>query len=88
MTIPAKPPGGKCPKDSERESCPLECKYNFFESEDLTIHAWELKCSNCGWRDTIGFRSDEEEDDEEADPSACPFCDACDMKPGKNPCST
>ncbi len=91
MSIPAKPPGDKC-KDPARESCPLACKYNHFKSDDLTIHAWELKCLNCGWRDTIGFRSDEEKDvaedenDDDTDPTVCPFCDACDMKPGKNPC--
>ena len=63
---PAKAPDGKCPQDADRQSCPLTCKYNHFESEDLTIDAWELKCLDCGWRETIGFRSDEmdEEDDD------------------------
>ena len=114
---PAKPPPGKCPNDSDgsRESCPMQCKYNFFESEDLTIHTYELKCLDCGWRDTVGYRSDEDdenevdenEDDEDEgeggnenasktrsktedaddiDPAQCPFCNNCDLTPGKNPC--
>ena len=81
---PTKPPSGKCPND--REQCPLQCKYNHFESEELTIHAWELKCLDCGWRDTVGFRSDEDEPDEDEDPTVCPFCQIKDLEPGKNPC--
>ena len=83
---PTKPPNGKCLQDSDRESCPLICKYNHFESEDLTIDAWELKCLDCGWRDTIGFRSDEMDEDEEADPKVCPFCNIKGLCAGKNPC--
>jgi hypothetical protein len=83
---PAKPPGDKCPQKSDRETCPLICKYNHFESEELTIHAWELKCPDCGWRDTIGFRSDEEDPDESVDPSQCPFCNQCELSTGRNPC--
>lgn len=87
---PTKPPGGKCPNDNPdegvvRESCPLQCKFNYFESDDLTIHTYELKCLDCGWRDTIGYRSDEE-DDQPENPAQCPFCDKCDLTQGKNPC--
>ena len=81
---PSKPSNNRCPQGEGRESCPLSCKYNFFESDELTIHAWELKCSDCGWRDTIGYRSDEEMDCE--DPSQCPFCQVKGLSPGKNPC--
>ena len=84
---PSKPPNGKCPQDAERDSCPLTCKYNHFESEDLTIDAWELKCLDCGWRETIGFRSDEmDEEDDSLDPTACPFCKECNLSAGKDPC--
>jgi hypothetical protein len=84
---PAKPPNDKCPQGADRQSCPLTCKYNHFESDDLTIDAWELKCLDCGWRETIGFRSDEMDDeDESVDPTACPFCKTCELSPGKDPC--
>ena len=82
-----KPPNGKCPNDAEREQCPLVCKYNHFESDEQTIDAWELKCLDCGWRDTIGFRSDEEEKlDEDIDPTQCPFCKQSGLTPGRDPC--
>lgn len=88
---PSKPPPGKCPNDKpeeglHRESCPLQCKYNFFESDDLTIHTYELKCLDCGWRDTIGYRSDD--DEPQPNPSECPFCQNCDLATGKNPCES
>lgn len=85
---PAMPPNSKCPNAETRKACPLICKYNFFESEDeeFTIHAWELKCTDCGWRDTIGYRSDEMDEDDQVDPKQCPFCHQCGLSPGKNPC--
>ena len=83
---PSCPPNNKCPQADRTEPCPLSCKYNFFESEELTIHAWELKCSDCGWRDTVGFRSDEVDEDDTRDPAACPFCLQTGLSPGKNPC--
>ena len=90
MTRPTIPPAGKCKQDPDRKECPLVCRYNHFESddEDLTIDAWELKCLECGWRDTIGFRSDEADPDagEDFDPTVCPFCKLGDFKPGRNPC--
>ena len=86
--IPDKPPGNKCPRGDAQTRCELQCKYNHFESDDLTIDAWELKCLDCGWRDTIGFRSDEmDEADEEVCTTQCPFCGLNDLPTGKNPCS-
>ena len=81
---PAKPDASQCPNDLD--GCDLQCKYNFFESEELTIHAYELKCLNCGWRETIGYRSDEADETDQTNPRQCPFCDACDLNPGRNPC--
>ena len=83
---PLVPPNEKCPNHGTRSECPLVCKYNHFEGEESTIDAWELKCLDCGWRDTIGFRSDEMDEDDEEDPTVCPFCHQCGLKPGKNPC--
>ena len=84
MSRPTTVPSGKCPHPDG--PCPMTCKYNHFESGDLVIDAWELKCSDCGLRETIGFRSDEMEADDPADPRQCPFCMAKDLKPGPNPC--
>jgi len=86
---PLVPPNQKCPQHGTRDECPLVCKYNHFESDDLTIDAWELKCLDCGWRDTIGFRSDEEEEENEAnfDPKRCPFCKKTDLPTGQGPCT-
>lgn len=90
MSRPTIPPSGKCNQDENRSECPLTCKYNHYHSEedDLTIDAWELKCLECGWRDTIGYRSDEPDPDaaDDFDPKLCPFCKIKDLKPGKNPC--
>lgn len=85
---PKLPPSGECKQDPSRTECPLTCKYNHFESEDLTINAWEIKCLDCGWRDTVGFRSDEEEEDvpEDLDPKQCPFCKLKDLPTGQKPC--
>ena len=52
---PAIPPHG-CPQDSTKTSCNLQCKYNHFEADDLVIDSWELKCLDCGHRETIGYR--------------------------------
>ncbi len=87
--LPDKPPGGKCPRDATQTKCELQCKYNHFESDDLTIDAWDLRCLDCGWRDTIGFRSDEmDEDDEDEDvcPTQCPYCQRNDIQPGIDQC--
>ena len=87
--VPSLPPSGKCQQDPDRTSCPLVCKYNFFESDELTINAWELKCLDCGWRETVGHRTDEEDADEmpaDFDPKQCPFCKRRDLPTGKSPC--
>lgn len=90
MPRPILPPSGTCQQDPTRATCPLVCKYNHFESEDqdLTIDSWELKCLDCGWRDTIGHRSDEPDPDaaDDFDPTACPFCKLAGLCTGKNPC--
>ena len=83
------PPPATCPNQtnsdgSQRESCPLQSKYNYFESDDLTIDTYELKCLDCGWRDTVGYRSEDE--DQPENPKQCPFCSKCDLEPGRNPC--
>lgn len=65
-------PAGSCPE------CHLEmvdCRYNHFERGDLTIDAWEHKCRNCGKRETIAYRSDNEEGARKlAEPARCPYC--------------
>ena len=92
MEKPKTPPKIGCQQDAARTDCPLVCKYNHFESDDLVIDAWELKCLDCGWRDTVGFRSDEEDEDDQDEsstdcPTRCPFCQRDDMPAGQNPCS-
>ena len=83
---PKTPPNEKCPQLG-KTTCQLVCKYNYFESDDLTINAYELKCLNCGWRDTIGYRSDEMDDEpDDVNIKQCPFCKLSDLCTGKNPC--
>jgi hypothetical protein len=84
--IPAKPPGNRCPHNAERESCALRCKYNRFEQGDLAIHSWELKCLDCGYRQTIAYRSDDEAEDQPENPRQCPFCGLAEFPPGIDPC--
>ena len=63
---------GNCPKCSSDQ---LACSYNHFESDDLTIHAWEHKCPDCGYRETTAHRSDEADDPPaDFDPCVCPYC--------------
>lgn len=81
---PLIPPNGKC-LQGDRDECPLVCKYNHFDGDELTIDAWELKCLDCGWRDTVGYRSDEM-DGETANPKECPFCQKTDLPTGQRPC--
>ena len=85
---PAIPPHG-CPKDSTKTSCNLQCKYNHFEADDLVIDSWELKCLDCGHRETIGYRTDEPETLEDVEsPQQCPFCQGCELPTGRNPCES
>ena len=87
MNKPSKPPNNQCPNDSERDSCALQCKYNYFEADELKINSWELKCLDCGWRSTIAYRNDEEDDEDIPDnPKQCPFCQTCDLATGIDPC--
>lgn len=84
---PAKPPRNQCPYDAERGECNLQCKYNHFEADELVIDSWELKCLDCGYRETIAYRTDEPESLEDVvDPRICPFCTLSDLSPGRNPC--
>ena len=85
---PKLPPPGQCKQDPTRQQCPLVCKYNYFQSDDLEINAWELKCLDCGWRDTVGFRSDEmDEEDADVNPKQCPFCQITGCEPGTDCCA-
>jgi len=61
---------GPCPKC---EAHPVQCTYNHFEREDLRIDSWEHKCTNCGWRETRAFRSDEPASSDTS-PTVCPYC--------------
>lgn len=83
---PTRPTGRPCPHPEAREACRLTCKYNHFEADDLSIDSWELKCLDCGLRETIGYRSDEASDTEPVDPRRCPFCGETNLTPGRNPC--
>ncbi len=68
-------PAGECPQCGANE---LECTYNHFESDELTIDSWEHKCPNCGFRDTKAYRSDDEPEDEVdavIAPHTCPYCE-------------
>ena len=88
MNRPAKPAYGKCPQGPAKEKCNLVCKYNYFAADDLKIDSWELKCLDCGLRQTIAYRSDDEPEDIPDNPKECPFCHLCDLAAGKNPCQT
>ncbi len=89
MPRPKKITGNRCPYDQERDSCPMQCKYNHFENADgLVIDAWDLKCLDCGLRDTIAFRSDEMEEADACNPQQCPFCQQTNLTKGVNPCQS
>lgn len=63
---------GNCPECGLKQ---VDCKYNHFQNEELTIDAWEHRCHNCGWRITTAYRSDDEDLDLTAvDPQICPHC--------------
>ncbi len=83
---PLQPPNGQCPQASGRDQCNLTCKYNYFAADDLVINSWELKCLDCGLRQTIAYRTDEEDEPPPENPKQCPFCQLCDLTPGRNPC--
>jgi DNA-directed RNA polymerase subunit RPC12/RpoP len=52
----------------------LNCSYNLFEKDALTIHSWEHRCADCGHRVTQAFRSDQTAAEATSDPTVCPFC--------------
>lgn len=53
----------------------MTCKFNYFHQGDLEIHSWEHKCPDCGHRQTIAYRSDDEDlDTPREDRSQCPYC--------------
>ena len=83
---PLQPPDGKCPRENRAEPCNLVCKYNLFEADELVIHSWELKCLDCGFRQTVACRNDEEDEEPVIAPGECPFCHRNDLVPGANPC--
>ena len=89
---PTRPTTRACPQAERQTDCPLVCKYNHFEADDLVIDSWELKCLDCGLRETIAFRSDEPADEEPGsepvEPKRCPFCKRSDLPPGRNPCDS
>lgn len=63
---------GSCPNCSGEN---LTCTYNFFDRNELVIHAWEHKCLDCGLRDTTAWRSDDEDGiPDDLDPAVCPYC--------------
>ena len=76
---------GDCPHGESHTSCRITCKYNRFESGDLRIDSWELKCLDCGLRRTVAIRSDEDPE-EGVRPEQCPFCQLCAAAPGRNLC--
>lgn len=86
MNRPLKPADGACPHDAERSQCNLVCKHNYFEADELVIHSWELKCLDCGLRQTVAYRTDDDPEERPDNPQECPFCHRCDLSPGKNPC--
>ena len=87
MKHPGRDKMPQCPNGEAFEDCRLTCKYNLFESGDLRIDSWELKCLDCGKRQTIALRSDEpEEEPTDRPPEECPFCGLCAAGAGKNLC--
>ena len=83
---PLKPPRDQCQIDDGREACPLQCRFNRFARDDLSIWSWELRCVDCGYRETVAYRSDDEEP-LATDPEICPFCLVDGWQPGRNPCA-
>lgn len=71
---------GPCPQCSHGT---VNCSYNLFLKDALTIHSWEHRCPDCGHRLTQAFRSDRPDPSAavpEADPTVCPFCGRQTMK--------
>ena len=62
---------GSCPKCN---SGLMTCLYNYFAKDVRTIHSWEHRCADCGYRVTQAFRTDDPEFDSAINPAVCPFC--------------
>lgn len=64
---------GACPKCGGAQ---FTCGYNHFERDDgLVIDSWEHRCTDCGFRETTAYRSDEDDwQTEGVDPAVCPYC--------------
>jgi len=84
---PGLPAVKTCPQGESFFDCNLRCKYNRFEKDELRIDSWELRCLDCGYRDTIAFRSDDSDLNlDEVDPAKCPFCGLAGAASGRDPC--
>jgi len=83
---PVKPTTKPCPHRPADVACPLQCKYNHFDDGIVQIDAWDLKCLDCGLRETCASRSDDPDFDPAAEPTLCPFCHLSGWSPGLNPC--
>lgn len=65
-------PAGECPKCHTPN---LTCFYNHFDRGDLIVDSWEHRCTDCGYRITRGYRSDDPPEDlEGVDLATCPWC--------------
>lgn len=63
---------GSCPRC---QAAGFACSYNQFVRAELTINSWEHRCTDCGFRATKAYRSDQPQPDGAAvDPTECPFC--------------
>lgn len=66
------PVAAACPKCGHEK---ILCRYNRFHRAELRIDAWEHKCGNCGHRDTIAYRNDNDEGKVILEsPARCPYC--------------
>jgi hypothetical protein len=76
-----------CPNGPEFHDCSLHCKLHTFDTGQVQIYSWELRCLDCGWRSTIGYRSDDADfDPSSATHTTCPFCALAASGPGKDMC--
>jgi hypothetical protein len=64
-------PAGQCPKC---QKATVMCRFNFFDRGDLQVYSWEHRCSDCGWRQTQAFRSDDPAEEQPGEPDVCPLC--------------
>ena len=62
---------GSCPKCNGGT---VTCWYNHFAKDTRVIHSWEHRCTDCGYRVTQAFRTDDPELDPATNPTMCPYC--------------